>query len=162
MGNGLSEENLHTLARAVLEAAGNAQLGVTITMLEPKLERVYVNDVAAAIFGYTPQEMFEQPILMPYTPAEEARLEALLAKRERGEPIPTTLETEIVRKDGTHLPIEVSYAIVRLEGRSGGVAFIRDLSQRRQTEEALAQQRAQLVQADRMATVGKLAAGVAH
>jgi PAS domain S-box-containing protein len=162
MGNALSEENLHTLARAVLDAAGNAQLGVTVTLLEPKLQRLFVNAEAARIFGYSPEEMFELPVLMPYTPAEEARIKAMNERRSRGEPIPTTLETEIIRKDGTHLPIEACFAIVKLDGHAGGVAFIRDISERRRTEAALAQQQAQLVQADRMATVGKLAAGVAH
>src|SRR5258708_10186789 len=54
-----------------------------------------------------------------------------------GEAIPQFLETVIVRKDGVHVPIEVAYSVVELGGAPATVAFLRDISERKRTEEAL-------------------------
>src|SRR5438874_8925 len=124
----LTEETLHSLAGAILEAAHNAQLGVSVTLLDERpMRRIYVNYAAARIFGYTPAELLELPALFIFTPEEQARIEALDARRRRGEPVPLYLETTIVRKDGARVPIELAYSTVRLNGRTATIAFLRDI-----------------------------------
>jgi PAS domain S-box-containing protein len=72
--------------------------------------------------------------------------------------------TLLVRKDGSEIPIADSCAPIRNNDAviSGAVLVFRDLTGQRKTEATEAQYQQQLILADRMASVGTLAAGVAH
>jgi PAS domain S-box-containing protein len=49
----------------------------------------------------------------------------------------STFETELVRKDGVHIPVEVSVHPVILKGRHVGISVVRNITERRIAEEAL-------------------------
>jgi len=72
--------------------------------------------------------------------------------------------TVFVRRDGSEVAIADSCAPIRTgEGSvSGAVLVFRDLTHERNSEKVQAKFRQQLIHADRMASVGTLAAGVAH
>ena len=54
------------------------------------------------------------------------------------EPMPPFLETELVRTDGTRVPVELAVTDVTLEGqRTGCIAVVRDLKTQRQAEDTL-------------------------
>ena len=72
------------------------------------------------------------------------------------------LELEALRLDRTRFPIELSVSRIHSAGRTYFTAWIRDLTERRQAEEALRLSEAQLRQAQKMEAVGRLAGGVAH
>src|SRR5258708_4155935 len=59
------------------------------------------------------------------------------------------------RKDGTTFPMDLSVGEARQDGESIFVGIIHDLTDRKKTEE-------QLVQAQKMETVGQLSGGIAH
>lgn len=134
----LSAEALQSLAGAILEAAHNAHLGVSVTLVDERpMRRIYVNEAASRIFGYTQSELLKLPTLFTFTPEEQARIEMLDSRRRRGEAIPLYLETIVQRKDGSRVPIELAYSAVNMNGRMATIAFLRDIRERRKTEEAL-------------------------
>jgi PAS domain S-box-containing protein len=136
----LTGDALKSLAGAILEAAHNAQLGVSVTLVDDRpMRRIYVNDAAERIFGYTSSELLKLPTLFTFTPEEQARIEALDARRRKGETVPLYLETTVLRKDGSRIPIELAFSPVTLNGRTATIAFLRDIRERRKTEEALRQ-----------------------
>jgi PAS domain S-box-containing protein len=126
------------LAEPILAAAERAQLGVSVSFIEPEgARRVFVSDVAARLLGYSAEELIGSSTFLTFAPDEVGRMHALGDKWRSGETIPYFLETAIVRKDGARVPIEVAYTVVDIDGNKASVAFLRDISERKKTEEAL-------------------------
>ena len=70
-------------------------------------------------------------------------------------------QKEFFRKDGTRVPVMLGAAT--FEGNTGeGVAFVLDLTEQKQTEEALQRAQADLAHMTRVLTVGELTASIAH
>jgi PAS domain S-box-containing protein len=126
------------LAEPILAAAEMAQLGVSISIIDEEgARRVFVSDVAARLLGYSAEELVGSSTFLTFAPEEVERMRDLGQKWRSGETIPYFLETVILRKDGTRVPIEVAYTMVDLDGKKATVAFLRDISERKKTEEAL-------------------------
>jgi PAS domain S-box-containing protein len=67
-----------------------------------------------------------------------------------------------LRADGTEFPLEAAISQVEADGEKIYTAIVRDVTERNVIEAALRERDAQLQQAQKMETVGRLAGGVAH
>ena len=149
-------DEVHALAEAILEAADVAGLGVTVSYddgVEPR--HIYVNEAAAQIFDYGVEDLVGHPTSVTFAPEERVLLERLFERWRRGERVGNLVETVGLRRTGERVPMEVAFSVVQLAGEPAVVAFLRDIRERKQIQTRLAF-------ADRMATLGMLAAGVAH
>ena len=70
-------------------------------------------------------------------------------------------EKEFLRKDGSRVPVLIGVASFE-EDDYQGVAFVLDLTERRGDAEALRALQTELAHANRLATLGQLAASIAH
>jgi PAS domain S-box-containing protein len=114
---------------------------------------VDVNDRACEALGYAREELLGQDVRLLRDPATLADFEARTAEEiEKGGLI---FETRYRRKDGSTFPVESSVRTAVVGGRRFFQGVVRDITERRRLE-------LQLQLADRMASVGSLAAGVAH
>jgi two-component system, cell cycle sensor histidine kinase and response regulator CckA len=127
---------------------------------------VTMNTAAERLFGYSREEAAGRELAALIIP-EEFREDhrRALARQPHDEPsriIGRRLELEALRADKTRFPIELS--VSRIDSPDGifFTVWIRDLTERRQSEEALRLSEAQLRQAQKMEAVGRLAGGVAH
>src|SRR5713101_839720 len=127
---------------------------------------VGMNTAAERMFGYAREDVAGRELATLLIP-EEFRDDhrRALARQPHDAPsriIGQRLELEALRADQTRFPIELS--VSRIDSAEGTffTAWIRDLTGRRLTEEALRQIEAQLRQAQKMEAVGRLAGGVAH
>jgi PAS domain S-box-containing protein len=67
---------------------------------------LYVNNSCVRIFGYDDQsEIVGRPQLDGVAPASRAYIAEIIAKRNRGEPVPGIYEVVGIRKDGTEFPV---------------------------------------------------------
>jgi PAS domain S-box-containing protein len=134
--------------RSVLDQAREA-----IFMLDPESGRfIDVNETACRMLGYSRSEVeamdFEQIQVEPAEWLYPGRRHEL---RNKG----ISYESNYRRKDGTTFPVETVVSSRRFVGEEYLLAVAREITERKQME-------IQLAQADRLASVGVLAAGVAH
>jgi PAS domain S-box-containing protein len=127
---------------------------------------VDMNTAAERLFGYSREQAQGRELAGLIIP-EEFRDDhrRALARQPHGQPsrvIGRRLELEALHADGTRFPIELSVSRIETPGGIEFTAWIRDLTERRRTEEALRLSEAQLRQAQKMEAVGRLAGGVAH
>jgi PAS domain S-box-containing protein len=144
-----AEEMRNRLA-AIVESTDEAIDGIsldgTIDYWSPAAERVY---------GYTAEEILGRSQAMVFPPDRAHELEDILARVRRGESI-CGYETVRRRKDGSLFDALSTISPTRANGLIiGASAITRDISEKKQLQ-------ARLAVADRMASVGTLAAGVAH
>lgn len=67
-----------------------------------------------------------------------------------------------VCKDGSTINIAVSSTTIYIKGKKYVVSIITDITERKHAEEELALRQQQLIQADKMASIGTLSSGIAH
>ncbi|MDB4961347.1 MAG: Sensor protein [Myxococcales bacterium] len=117
---------------------------------------VYVNAKTISALGYGgAPEILGRNVLVLLDPSEHAMAAERMARMvTTGEPaIPR--EVRMVRKDGSLIHAEISALQVEFAGTPALLAIARDCTERKALE-------ARLMTADRMASIGTLAAGIAH
>jgi PAS domain S-box-containing protein len=147
------EEMSRALFQTAVEASPNALL-----MTDRNGDIVLANSQAETMFGYAREELAGSSIdrLVP-----EAIQGSHAALRERFHASPSRRrlgggrDLACRRKDGREVPVEIALSPVQLQGGPGVLVAIADITERRELE-------AKLHQAERLAVVGELAAGVAH
>ena len=120
-----------------------------------------VNQHACDTLGYTREELLALTV-------EDIDIEAENKVYKEGywstlvPNVPTTFEADHLRKDGTSFPVEVRSGLLKLGNQDVIMSLARDLSERIKAEQDKHQLEIQLQQAQKMESIGTLAAGIAH
>jgi PAS domain S-box-containing protein len=124
----------------------------------------FVNNQTETLFGYTRTELVGRPMEILVPPSLRATLRAKRASffDSIEPPVGTGLELSAVRKDGSELPVEIRLSPARTAEGDVVTAAIRDVTARKEAEQALRSTEAQLRHAQKMEAVGTLAGGIAH
>jgi PAS domain S-box-containing protein len=123
------------------------------------------NDSAAKICGYSIREATGGLNIRSIYPGDGARevMKKLRSRRHGGRGKVKSLHVEILSKSGELIPISLNAAIVYDgERETATIGFFRDLRETLRMKRELENTQIQLLQAEKMVSLGKLAAGVAH
>jgi two-component system sensor histidine kinase AtoS len=138
--------------RMLFESAGDA-----IFMLEADGENVgrivSANRAAADMHGYSVEELVGMRIQDLDTPEAAAGSPERIRRILDGEWIDAEISHR--KKDGSVFPVEVSAGLLEFEDQKYILAFDKDITERKQAEEALQR-------AEQLVVVGEMAAGLAH
>ncbi|MBA7469440.1 hypothetical protein ES707_04709 [subsurface metagenome] len=123
-----------------------AQTGEAVVMLQDD-ERgvgmhVFASEAWSHVTGYSTEELLNMSMADLIHPRDREAAVERHNRRIRGEELPGFYESNIIRKDGTEVPVEVTYAFSNYKGQRVNVGFIRDITERKQAEE----KRIQLIQ----------------
>ncbi|MCK9195537.1 MAG: PAS domain S-box protein [Syntrophales bacterium] len=162
------EEMLHRTEANFRRSLDDSPLGERIVTIEG--ETIYANRVILDIYGYDcVEELRTTPIKNRYTPQSYAEFKVRREKRKCGKHGPYEYEIGIVRKDGAVRYLQVFRKEVLWEGEKQFQVIYQDITKRKRAEEEvietlqlLQDTRDMLVQSEKQAAIGRLAAGVAH
>ncbi|MCP4116797.1 MAG: PAS domain S-box protein [Desulfobacteraceae bacterium] len=123
------------------------------------------NRAAAEITGYSKEYALNDLNIRDLYPKGDARviMEAMRSDRYGRKGIIRSYKQRALKKDGSTTPISLNASIVyEGEREIATIGFFHDLTETLRMEAELEKTRTQLLQAEKMSSLGKLAAGVAH
>jgi two-component system, NtrC family, sensor kinase len=129
---------------------------------------IIFNEAAAEVTGYSVAEALNALHIWQIYPGEgkaSARkvMRDLRADGHGGSGKLKQYHVDILGKDGERIPISLYATLIYEEGREiASIGFFHDLRDRLRMKTELERAQLQLMQAEKMASLGKLAAGVAH
>jgi PAS domain S-box-containing protein len=138
--------------------------GIVVADMNGKI--VIYNDAAERILGYGADEVIGVPGALDKITGSALAKENMRRMRsgEYGPPGKlTSTRITLVRKDGEEVPVSFSAAIIRKNNNEmGTVGIFSDLRAQLRMRRELEEARMQVMQADKIASIGTLAAGIAH
>ncbi len=137
-----------------------------IVMMDDKGHISYINSSAERVFKYSSEEIKGQAfhsllVANQYHTVFRQGFE-IFKNGHTDSSSGKHIELNVLKKDGTEFPVELSLSAVKFKGRWNAVGIIRDLSERKAAEKEKARLQKQLRQAHKLESIGTLAGGIAH
>lgn len=139
--------------RSVLESCGVA------IRISREGRGIYANPACIALFGHPSLEsLLERDVMETYAPQCRDDFEDLVSLLKD---VPE-YDAQILRLDGTSVPVRATFASVELQDGPAVIAFLIDTTETVRAREREELARVALEHADRLAALGTLSAGIAH
>ncbi len=137
----------------------NSSVAITVTNENENI--VSWNKFAEVLLGMDKCDLYMKPVSSLYP---EAEWRTIRSQNIRQKGMQHHLETRLIRKNQEIIDVDLSLSVLKgPDGKvTGSIGIIADISERKRAQEEKQRIEEQLQLAGRLATVGQLAAGVAH
>lgn len=123
------------------------------------------NDAAVEVSGYSVEEAFNNLDIRDFYPGDTAReiMRKLRSDDFGGKGKLKSYQVDVIKKDREIIPIRLNAAIVyKGDKEVASIGFFHDMREEIRIKSELEKTQIQLLQAEKMSSLGKLSAGVAH
>jgi diguanylate cyclase (GGDEF)-like protein/PAS domain S-box-containing protein len=130
-----AEERLRESEEKYATVVESARDGIVIIQ-----DRVfkYANMAMAELSGYPVDALNGMPFLDIFTPDQRDLIhERYELRLSGGQTPPPVYETKIQRHDGTQTNVEISFTVIRFDGKPADMGFVRDITDRIKAEEEI-------------------------
>lgn len=118
------------------------------------------NKVASEMLGYTKNEFLTMsPKDLNTQKTQPKTPEIMRSLIDDGE---VTFKDTHISKDGTHIPVQVRSALIEIDGNTRILSQARDIREKIATEKKNEELQKEIIQTQKLESIGKLAGGVAH
>jgi len=125
----------------------------------------FVNAATERLFHYPARDLVGQPVTIlmpePYKAQHQQFVDSFLATRE-AKIIGIGRELTAVTREGDVFPVYLAVNEIKTGERSYFAGIVRDLTEQKQNQEALLEQRERLARVGRLSTMGEMTASIAH
>ncbi len=122
---------------------------------------VFANAQVGNMLGYSQPEILAMTLENLHRPEDLAEVRVGF-ENTLGQIQNVSLDVPFLRKDGKIVPVDLRHAFIDLDGRRCILSLLSDISERKRAEEEKDKLEAQLMQAQKLESIGRLAGGVAH
>ncbi len=119
--------------RSIVENSHDA-----IAIIDDNFRIIYANPESARISGYGQEEIIGRNFTGVFADESKKFVSDLYIRRQKGEPVPSHYEHDMIRKSGEKRRIEISSSVIRNSARKAEtLAQFRDITERKRAEEEL-------------------------
>jgi two-component system cell cycle sensor histidine kinase/response regulator CckA len=94
----------------------------------------FINEASTDLVGYSPEEMIGAIFVKFIAPDYRDLVVRRYSERMEGKDVPSIYEVELLRKDGTTVPVELNAMHIEFGGKPTDLAFVRDITERKHGE----------------------------
>ncbi len=123
----------------------------------------YVNPATVELFGAaSPDELLGKPVIERFRPDSYAHISERLQLLNEERQALSTDESVCLKLDGSTFYLEISAVPLTYQGQNGALVFARDISKRKRAEESHLLLEQQMLNTQKLESLGVLAGGIAH